>query len=285
MIDNNEKGCLERIRDIYSSLNSAEKKVAHFILENPRDIIHLSITGLSDNSKVSDATVFRLCQKLGYKGYQELKINLAGAIIEPIKNISEEINENDDMYIIMQKMLQMDIYNLEHAIKMNKSETLDTAVNLILGAQQLLFFGMVASGALALDACHKFLRTGINCIAQTDSHWQAINASLLKENDVVIAFSHSGSNKELIESIDLARKKQAKIITITGNAKSPIAKVSDVVLVSYGKENMFRSEAMGSRLTALMLIDCLYIGVCLKRKDETLRTLAKIREAIALKRY
>lgn len=277
--------CLARIRDIYSSLNSAEKKVAKFILENPKDIVHLSITEVSDNSQVSDATVFRLCQKLGYKGYQELKINLAGSVIEPIKNINEEINEDDDMYIIMQKLLNSDHYNMEHTAKINNIEDLNRAVDLILQADQLLFFGMVASGALAMDACHKFTRTGIKCIFQTESHWQAIYAALATEKDVVIAFSHSGSNKELIESIKLARENNAKIISITGNAKSPITKVSDIVLVSYGKESMFRSEAMGSRITALMLIDCIYIGVCLQRKDETLKTLSKIRAAIALKRY
>ena len=280
----NEKKCLERIRNIYTSLNTAEKRVAHFVLENPRDIIHLSITGLSDHSRVSDATVFRLCQKLGYKGFQELKINLAGEVIEPIKNINEEINENDDMYIIMQKLLALDIFNLENTIKLNKSEILDAAVKMISGAERLLFFGMVASGALAMDACHKFLRTGINCVAQTDSHWQAIYASLAKETDVIVAISHSGSNKELIEAIKLARDNKAKVITITGNVKSPIAKVSDIILQSYGKENLFRSEAMGSRLTTLMLVDCLYIGVCLQRKDKMLENLAKIRNAIAQKR-
>lgn len=280
-----EIGCLKRIREVYSSINMAEKKVAQYILENPKDIIHLSITELADNSHASEATVFRLCQRLGYKGYQDLKINLAGAVIEPIKNINEEINESDEMYIIMQKLLQLDMYNLEHTVKVNKSKDIEKAVDLIVRANQLLFFGMAGSGALAVDACHKFIRTGLHCTVQTDSHWQAIYGSLAKENDVVIAFSNSGSNKELIESLAIARKAGAKVITITSHAISPIAKVSDVVLVSYAKEVMFRSESLGSRISALLLADFLYIGVCLKRKEETLGALGKIREGIALKRF
>ncbi|MDF2502496.1 MAG: transcriptional regulator, RpiR family, partial [Anaerosporomusa subterranea] len=265
--------------------NNKEQKVAKFILENPKDIIHDSITELANNSHVSDTTVFRLCQKLGYKGYQDLKINLALAVIEPIKNINEEINESDDMYIIMHKLLQQNLHNLEHTVKINKSSELENAVNLLLKADQLLFFGMAGSGALAIDACHKFAKTGIRCIAHTDSHWQVIAASLVKENDVIIAFSNSGSNKEIIESLKLARKNKAKIITITGNAISPIAKVSDVVLVSYAKGDMFRSEATGSRITALLLTDCLTLAVSLRRKDETLKAIMKIREGIALTRY
>lgn len=285
MTNGEKKGCLEKIRDVYSSLNSAEGKAAQYILENPKDVIHLSITELSDNCHVSDTTVFRLCQKLGYKGFQDLKINLAAAVIEPIKNINEEINEGDNMYIIMQKLLHLDVYNLEQTVKVNKSDEIEKAVNLILQANQLLFFGMAGSGALAIDACHKFTRTGLRCMVQTDSHWQIIYSSLVKENDVIIAFSNSGSNKELIESVELARKNKAKVISITSHAKSPLATLSDVVLVSYGKEVRFRSEAMGSRITALLLADFLYIGVCLKRKEETLMSLGKIREGIALKRF
>lgn len=285
VLNTDAKGCLERIRDAYSTLNTAEKKAAQYILENPRDIIHFSITELADGSKVSETTIFRLCNKLGYKGYQELKISLAGALVEPIENIHEEIKEQDDMYMIMHKIMNSNMYSIENTMKINKSEELDRAVGMILKAEQLLFFGMGGSGAIANDACHKFVRTGLKCSANTDSHWQAMLSSMVKEDDVIFAFSNSGSNKELIESIKIGRDNGAKVITVTSNAKSPIAKVSDVILVSYGKESMFRSEAMESRITSLILIDCLYVGVALKRKKETLDTLEKIREGIAVKRY
>ena len=270
---------------MYSALNKQEQKAARLILENPQKIIHDSITELANNSQVSDTTVFRLCQKLGYKGFQDLKINLALAVIEPIKNINEEINESDDMYIIMQKLLHQNLHNLEETIRINGSGALEAAVDLLLPANQLLFFGMAGSGALAVDACHKFTKTGIRSVVHTDFHWQVIAAALAGPGDVIIAISNSGSNKEIIESLRLARKNQAKIITVTGNAISPIAKVSDVLLVSYAKGDMFRSEAAGSRITALMLIDCLTLAVSLKRKDETLQALRKVREGIALTRY
>ncbi|MBP2032269.1 DNA-binding MurR/RpiR family transcriptional regulator [Clostridium algifaecis] len=283
MLDN--KSCLERIREVYSSLNAKEQKVAKYILDNTEDIVHFSITELADCSSVSDATVFRLCNKLGYKGYQDLKINLACAVVKPMENIHEEINENDNMYIIIQKLLTANEFSLENTVKINSDENLEKAVNLILNSGEIIFYGMGGSGSLAYDAYHKFVRTGIRCVVNTDSHWQAMISSMAKKNDVIIAFSNSGSNKELIESMKIGIKNGVKVISITGNAKSPISKVSDVVLVSYGKESNFRSEAMESRLSALMLIDALYVGVAIKRKKETLENLEKIREGIAEKRY
>ncbi|KLU63263.1 putative HTH-type transcriptional regulator YbbH [Peptococcaceae bacterium CEB3] len=277
--------CLQRIRDIYSRLNTAERKAAQYILENPGDIIHYSITEVAENSSVSETTIFRLCNKLGYRGYQELKISLAGTLIEPIQNIHEEIKENDDMYIIMNKVFTSNQYSMKKTLDVNEAKTLAEAVKFMLKARQILFFGMGGSGAIAFDAYHKFIRTGIECSVHTDSHLQAMFAAMAKKNDVVMAISNSGSNKDLVEAIGLARKNEAKIIAITGNPRSPLTKVSDLVLVSFGQESMFRSEAMESRLSALMLIDCLYAGVALQRKEETLATLGKIREGIATKRF
>lgn len=280
-----EGTCIGRIKASYNSLNSAEKKVAQYILENPRDIIHFSITELADSSHVSETTVFRLCNKIGYKGFQELKINLAGNFVTPMKNIHEEINEEDDIYLIMSKVLSSNIYSLENTMKVNSSEKIEEAGKIILKAKQLLFYGMGGSGVLAMDAYHKFVRTGILCTMHTDSHWQAMMASLAQENDVIVAFSNSGSNKELLDSINIGKDRGAKVILITSNAKSPIADASDIVLVSYGKESVFRSEAMESRVTALMLIDCLYIYIAINRKNQTLEGLDKIRKGIAKKRY
>ncbi|WP_406542271.1 MurR/RpiR family transcriptional regulator [Clostridium ljungdahlii] len=113
-MDNIEAGdCLARIRAIYSNLKTAEKKAAHYILENPESIIHFSITEFAYVSKVSETTIFRLCNKLGYTGYQDLKINLASTIVKPVENIFEGIKENDDMYIIMQKVMSSSIHSIQ----------------------------------------------------------------------------------------------------------------------------------------------------------------------------
>lgn len=69
-------------------------------------------------------------------------------------------------------------------------------------------------------------------------------SSMAKQDDVIMAFSNSDSNKELIDAIKIGIKNGVKVISITGNAKSPISKVSDIVLVSYGRKSSFRSEAM-----------------------------------------
>jgi DNA-binding MurR/RpiR family transcriptional regulator len=144
---------------------------------------------------------------------------------------------------------------------------------------------MGGSAALAFDAYHKFIRTGKQCEFHDDSHLQAMMCSLFTEKDCILAISNTGSNKEMVENLKIASENNVKIIAITSNSKSPLSKVSDVVLTSYGKENRFKSEAMESKISTLSLIDCLFVGVCLKNKEKYFTSLNKIRHAIAKKRY
>jgi DNA-binding MurR/RpiR family transcriptional regulator len=110
-------------------------------------------------------------------------------------------------------------------------------------------------------------------------------SATLNSGDSILAISNTGSNKELIENLTLARENGTKVISITSNNKAPIAKVSDVVLVSFGMESQFKSEAMESRISTLSLIDTLFVGVCLRDKQNYLDGLNKMREAIAKKRF
>ena len=280
----NDKSCINRILSFYNELNKAEKKAAKYILDHPRDIVHFSIKELAESCQVSEATIFRLCNSLGYKGYQDLKINLAGSIIKPIENLHESINENDDSYMIMNKIYRANVASMEKTLKLNPAELLDEAAELLLNASKIMFFGMGGSYYLAEDAYHKFFRTGIPVETSSDSHWQAMYLSDAKEQDVLFAFSNSGSNKELLDNIKLAKEYGVKIISITNNKKSPIASYSDISFISYGEEFMFRSEAMESRLSTLMITDWLYMSVALKRKNEYLENINEIRKVIATKR-
>ena len=285
MVNPQNNDCLKLIIGIYEKLKTAEAKAARFILENPERIIHFSITEFANTSKVSETTIFRLCTKLGYRGYQDLKINLASTIVEPVETIFEGIKKNDDMYIIMQKVMNSSTFSIKKTFSLNNAKNMEKAVNIILNSRKLMFFGMGGSSTLALDAYTEFLRIGIPCEYTADSYLQVMQAVMSNPDDVIFAFSASGSNKDLIDSVKAGKKFGAKIITISSNEESPLQMISDVILTSYGKETILRSDAMESTITSLVLIDCLFVGVALKRLDTTLHNLDKIRSGIAVKRY
>lgn len=274
-----------KIKAIYSSLSSKEKAVADYILGNPKEIIHLSITGFAENSSVAEATIFRFCKRLGFRGYQAFKIALASEIVEPIQNIHEEINEDDEVLTLAKKIFTGHVEAINDTLNLLDGKELEEIVNILSKATSINFYGSGGSSAIALDGYHKFLRTGINCHAHSDGHQQIISAALLGPGEAAIGISHSGSNKDVIEALRIAKANGAATIAITSHYKSPLTKEAEHVLYTTSRETFFRSEALASRLVQLSLIDVLHVAVSLRRQEETLANLQKIREAISIKRY
>lgn len=279
------QGCLPRLRGILPALTSAEGRVANYILENSQQIIHLSITELAELAQCAEATIFRLCKRLGYGGYQAFKISLASEVVEPLANIHQEITPEDSLATIAAKVFHSNIEALQDTLKIINEKSLEQAVQALSQADRIEFYGLGGSAPVAMDAYHKFVRVGIPCIALTDPHLQVISARLLNPRSVVFGISHSGSNKDIVESLKAAREAGARTICLTNYSKSPVTKVSDIRLISSSKESYFRSEAMSSRIAQLSIIDTLFVGVSLLRQDIVLDNLQKIREVIALKRF
>ena len=102
-----------KLQAAYPSLRVAEKRVADYIGQHPDEVVYLSVTELAERSGTSEATVVRLCQRAGYRGYQELKIAVAQDLVSPLKNIHEDVAEDDDTVAVMQKVFSANIQALD----------------------------------------------------------------------------------------------------------------------------------------------------------------------------
>ncbi|MDT9023642.1 MurR/RpiR family transcriptional regulator [Rossellomorea yichunensis] len=276
--------CLPRIRSYYSQFSEKEKMIADFIIANPEKIIHSTISGVAEELNVADATVFRFCKRLGFKGYQAMKISLASDLVTPIKDIHETINEEDSEGVIAQKVFRSNIRTLEDSLSMLNEEMFTKAIRGMISARRIEFYGTGGSGFVAMDAHHKFLRTGMTTTAYNDSHMQLISASQLTDADVIVFISHSGSNKDLLEVLDVAKKNRVTTIAITHFAKSPLSIGVDIPLFTVSQETEYRSEALASRISQLSIVDALYVNTMMKRKDLSKSSLQKMRDAISIKK-
>lgn len=277
-------GIINKLKEVYTHLKGSEKRTAEYILKHGKDIIGLSITELAERCDCSEATIFRVCKKIGCKGYQEFKIRIAHELVDPIEDIHEDIEGDDNFITIMDKVFKSTIVSLQETMKVNNVKSLEAAADILEKADEINFFGMGISGAVALDSYVKFIRTGKRVAYETDSHIQSMIAATIKKDDAIIAISNSGSNKELIENIKIAKENGAKVIVLSSKTKSPLTKYADVTLITYGREQYYRSEASETRITTLVLLDCLFIQLCLKNREDYYNSLGKVRGAIAKKR-
>lgn len=273
-----------RIRGAYSTLSKKEQRIADYILKQPEQIIHHTINQVADDLDVAESTVFRFCQRVGFKGYQALKIALASDVVAPLQDIHEDITETDTALEIAEKIFSTNGKTIESTRQILERDSLEKTVELFLGARRIEFFGSGGSAVVALDAYHKFVRSGLQVSAILESHMQLMSASQLTTADVAVVISHSGASKETLDIAKLLKEKGVPTIAITNYAKSPLSKIADVSLYTVSQETAFRSEALASRIAELSLIDALFTAVMMRRGDAARASLQQMREAISMRR-
>ena len=278
--------CLTLIYNMFKSLTKSELKVAEYILSSPSEVIHMTITELAETTGTAEATISRFCKKkLGFPGFQSLKIALASDLYEPFESIYNEVNADDPIDIIANKVFQNINEALHDTLKIVNADSLDRAITAILAARRIEVYGTGGSAPIAADVEHRFSRFGIPVRAYADQDMQAVSASLLHPGDVVIAISHTGSNQSVMESVKIAKENGATIIAITSYIRSPLSQISDIILNGMAKEINYRSEAMSSRLIHLAFIDVLYVGAMVRQPERITNNMQKIRKAIAKRRF
>jgi len=275
---------LLHIRGTYPALRPAEKRVAQVILSNPREAVHYSITQLAEKAEVSDATVVKFCKRLGYKGYQEFKIMLAQDVAVKPQLIHGEVEPGNDVQTIKEKIFQANIGALQETAQVLETEALERAVQALANAGEIHFYGVGASGIVALDAEQKFSRIGLRTSAFLDTHLQIARAVHLREGDVAVCLSFSGETVEIVEALRAAKQAGALTIAITSFSGSTLAREADVLLLTSTQQNLFRSGAIASRLTQLSTIDVLFIAVALVDHERAQEAIEKTRAILSQRR-
>lgn len=254
---------LQKINQDSLSLSKSDKKLAAIVQTDPSSVIHLSIAKLAHQAGVSEPTVNRFCHKLGCDGYPDFKLRLAQEISSSGQLFVENMDADDDSVVVIKKVLasiQTSVQSLANTIE---PIALDTAASHIANCKSVNFFGMGASGSVALDAQHKFFRFGIPVIAHTDFINQRMMCSMMKPDDVAVFISYTGRTEAIVHNARLAQQCGATVIGITMKG-SPLAAQCSTILNAVTAEDTDLFTPMTSRIIHLAVIDMLATSVALK---------------------
>ncbi|WP_096190445.1 MurR/RpiR family transcriptional regulator [Evansella halocellulosilytica] len=269
------------INEMANKLPPSEKKIAEYIMAHPNETISLTATQLGERSLTSSAAVIRLCKSLGFKGFQQLKLRLAGDLQKNGQEGYRDIQPGESSSQVVSKMTNNSIQTLRETAEILDLDDLSKAVEAMIHAENIHFFGVGASNIIAQDAQLKFSRINKRATAFPDFHVAAMHVANVKEGDVVCGISFSGNTYEVERILQLANEKKATTIGLTRFGPSVVADVASICLrTSISKEATFRSGATSSRLAQLHVIDMLFMSVANKEYDEVIGHLDETRDAI-----
>lgn len=270
--------CLIRIRQRYTGLAQSDKKLADFILTQPDEARHLSSQQLAAEAGVSQSSVVKFAQKLGFKGFPALKLALSEALASnphpqsvPVHN---QIRGDDPLRLVGEKLIKDNIAAMHASLDVNGEDKLQDAVTLLRNARRIVLTGIGASGLVAQNFSWKLMKIGCNAVAEQDMHALLATVQAMTQEDLLLAISYSGERREINMAADEMLRVGGKILAITGFSPNKLQQRASHCLYTIAEEQATRSAAISSTSAQMMLTDLLFMGLIqqdLERAPERIR--------------
>lgn len=269
MADNpNEEGqdLMRLIQVKYPTLSKGQKLIAEFILKSYDKSAFMTAQALGLSVGVSESTVVRFANELGFSGYPKLQKELQELIKNKLTTVqrlelSKDFVSNADA---LKGVLKADIENIRATLEKISPEVFEDVLNCIFNAKKIYIIGLRSSTALA-----EFLGFYLNVIlnnvkmvsyGMSDIFEQIYNVT---EGDLVIGIGFPRYATKTIDVLDFSKSKGAKVVSITDSLLSPLAAKADFTLIA--QSNM--ASFVDSLVAPLSVINALIIAVGMRERD------------------
>jgi DNA-binding MurR/RpiR family transcriptional regulator len=257
---------LVRIRDRLPEFTGALLRVAEQVLSDPGAAARATIVDLAERSGTSPATVTRFCRALGFPGYAELRLGLAGEsgwTTDPGRAARSE----HPLDTVLQQIMADDTGAMRDTAARLDLRAVAAAADAIAAARRVDIYGASGSVLVAGELQFCLHRIGVAAWSWKDIHDGLASAATLGPPDVVIGVSHTGESRATIEILAEAGSHGATTVALTSFSRSPLADVADVVLLTAVQGTPFRPDALSARHPQLVVLDLLYIAVAQRLHD------------------
>ena len=232
----------------YKNFSPAEKKIADFFISNERDDIDLSAKAITQRLYVSEATLSRFAKKSGFKGYREL--------VFAYKN--QEKKKHASMTNITKGVLSIYEDLLEKEYDLIDEAQLDRIVEYINSYSRIFVGGKGSSGIAAEEMELRFMRIGININAISYVDRMRMQTVFMDEHCLVIGFSISGSNEDVLYMLRAAHQNGSKTMLVTAYNQEGFKEYCDEVIMVPSYQHMNYGNSISPQFPLLVLQDIIY---------------------------
>lgn len=269
-----------RIKEYNDSYTATEKLIAEYILGN--DILQDSAQALGEKTNTSAAAIIRFSKKIGFKGFSDLKMNLAQSTKEEKQEVDLIFEPEDNISTLVEKGCRLNMNTVLKTYQLINIDTLEASIDLLNNASTIYLFGVGGSSVIGLDIYQKLMRIGKKVIYNADLHVQMTFAQSMDRNDTALIISYSGSTTGLVDVAKVLHEKQIPFISITQINSNPISKLSTYSLKVPSEEKALRIGAVSSRISSFVITDLLYYGVFKKNFEEHKKNLIDSKDNVSI---
>jgi DNA-binding MurR/RpiR family transcriptional regulator len=268
---------MKLIQTNFHKLSKGQRIIAQFIMNNYDKAAFLTAAKLGEMVGVSESTVVRFANAIGYSGYPQLQKQLQELIKSKLTTVQRiEMTSgysNDDT--ILKNVLKSDIDNIRTTMEELDYKNFEQAVKNIREAKTIYILGLRSSTALAefLGFYLNHIRDNINVVTYTigDIFEQLFR---IDENDLVIAMGFPRYSSRTIKALEYSKAMGAKTLAITDSMLSPLCSYADNILIA--KSNM--ESFVDSIVAPLSVLNALIVAVGIKEKEKLSLSFSRLEE-------
>lgn len=246
--------CLSLIQQKYPFMSPVEKRIADCILSDPGEAVNATIVYIATKARVSEGSVINFASSLGFRGFSQMKIQLAQSLVA--FQTEEPIEEEGKPRKIMRRLMEQATHSFKSTLDAMGDEITEAA-ELLIKADKIYVVGLANSQFVASDLAFRLMRIGLPVQAFSDPLIAGVACSQMTGKSVLLAVSNFGRTKDVLACARMAKEAGAHLVCLTSNAYSPLAQESEVSLVAVSMEAQAYRESMTARLTQLLISDCL----------------------------
>lgn len=233
--------------DYIPDLNDIDISIYKYVVTNMDDLQTMTVRELSEKTHTSTASIIRFCKKFDCDGFSEFKVRLRLFQKEARK---PKLGSTD---------VTMLIEFLNRTTSPQFENVIDKAANILKDKELLIFIGEGPSGNVAEYGAHYFsLFFGMTTFIQdVNNHYIQNLSENLSKNTGLIVLSVSGETKDIIKYAQNTKYKDSCIVSITNNASSTLAKLSDANISYFINQDSIPNHDRTSQVPALYCIELL----------------------------
>lgn len=264
------KNIFTQLKVEYTSLSRVEKSLADLILTDPRRFITCSMAELSRAAGVSQGSINNFAKKYSDGGFAALKLRVAECVPEYEEQPFAVVESEKGVRAAMELKIREAAAAFANTLEINDEAVLRRTAERIMAAEKVELYGVFQSAIVAKDFCYGLIQLGIPAAFVEDALMSAVSASMLNEKSLVIAISATGQTKEVIDTVELARRNGTPVVCLTANKASLLARMADEVLLASASGISISDRSDEIRMTQLLLADtlCSYIRSVIDAKGE-----------------
>ncbi|MFT4083651.1 MAG: MurR/RpiR family transcriptional regulator [Nocardioides sp.] len=222
-------GTVSYIEAHVPALIPSEQRVARAFAERPGEMALLSVAEVAERADTSPSTVIRACQSLGFRGFQHLRLLLLRDATSKSPKIRETSGPSASW---LPEFFQVTSSELQNSFGALDYAKFDEVVKAIVAAKRVLVLGNGGSAPAASVIALGLISAGKGCEAPADAVAQQLTAATLREGDLCVALSSSGTNQVTMQAAEAATGTDATLIGVAGYARSPLDEISTISLVA-----------------------------------------------------